>query len=257
MRIAVCMKAVVDPQSRFELDADGALRPDQLRFEVNEYDLYAVEEAIRLAEAQEGQVTVISLGTEGAVAGLRKGLAMGAHDAVHIDCDPDDLDANGIARLLGAALADGNYDLVLAGVESDDLGGSQVGVLLAEALGYASTTLVVGTSAPTGGAMQVRRELEGGEHANVEIQLPAVLTIQSGINEPRYPSLKGIMAAKRKELAVKTAADLGFADLPARKVESLGLTPPPPRELARMIEGEPEEAAQELVRILREEENAL
>ena len=151
----------------------------------------------------------------------------------------------------------GDHDLALAGVESDDLGGSQVGVLLAEALDFASTTLVVGTSAPADGAMQVRRELEGGEHAMVQVQLPAVLTIQSGINEPRYPSLKGIMAAKRKELAVKTPADLGFAELPAPRVQALGLAKPPARELARMIEGTAEEAAVELVRILRQEEKAL
>ena len=257
MRIAVCVKAVVDSQARIELDGDGNLRQEQLRYEVNEYDLYAVEEAIRLADGDEGEVTVITLGKDGSVQGLRKGLAMGATDAIHIDCDPEELDSGGVARLLAAALRDGGYDLVLAGVESVDLGGSQVGVLLAEELQYAATTLVVGTSAPAAGTMQVRRELECGEHATVEIQLPAVLTIQSGINEPRYPSLKGIMAAKRKELAVKTPADLGFAELPARRVTMLGLAPPPARELARMLEGSAEEMAVELVRILRQEERAL
>ena len=257
MRIAVCMKAVVDATARIELDGDGHLRQEQLRYEVNEYDLYAVEEAIRLADAAGGEVTVITLGTEGAVQGLRKGLAMGAANAVHVDCDPDQLDAAGVATLLAAAIAEGGHELVLCGVESDDIGGSQVGILLAEALGFASTTLVVETSEPADGAMTVRRELEGGEHAQVSVQLPAVLTIQSGINEPRYPSLKGIMAAKRKELAVKAPADLGFAELPARRVEALGLATPPPRELARMIEGDAEAAATELIRILREEENAL
>lgn len=257
MRIAVCMKAVVEPQSRIELDGDGNLRREQLRYEVNEYDLYAVEEAIRLVDSNDGEVTVITLGTEGAVQGLRKGLAMGAADAIHIDFDPYALDPSGVAALLAAALREGAYDLVLAGVESDDLGGAQVGVLLAEELGYAATTLVVGTSAPSEGSMEVRRELEAGEHSTVEIQLPAVLTIQSGINEPRYPSLKGIMAAKRKELVEKTPADLGFAELPPPRVAALGLELPPPRELARMLEGSAEETAAELVRILREEERAL
>jgi electron transfer flavoprotein beta subunit len=257
VRIAVCMKAVVDPQARIEVDGDGNPRQDQLRYEVNEYDLYAVEEAIRLTDDGAGEVTVISLGDDSAVQGLRKGLAMGAADAIHVDCDPNTLDANGVAQMLAAALRDGEYDLVLAGVESVDLGGSQVGVLLAEALGFASTTLVVGTAAPVDGAMQVRRELEGGEHATVEIQMPAVLTIQSGINEPRYPSLKGIMAAKRKELAVKSPEDIGFATLPEARVVALGMATPPARELARMIEGSAEEAATELIRILREEEKAL
>ncbi len=258
MRIAVCMKAVVDPQARVELDADGRLRTDNLSYEVNEYDLYAVEEAIRLAEASEGDVTAITLGSAGAIQGLRKGLAMGAEAAIHVDCDGDRLDAHGTATLLAAALAGGNFDLVLAGVESDDVGTSQVGVLLAEALGFASTTLVVGTSPSVDGKMSVRRELEGGDHAQVEIELPAVLTIQTGINEPRYPSLRGIMAAKRKELRVVTPADLAVAEEAlAPRVETLDLATPPARQRARVIEGTAAEAATELVRILRQEEKVL
>ncbi len=258
MRIAVCMKAVVDPQARIELDADGRLRADNLHYEVNEYDLYAVEEAIRLAEASEGEVTAITLGTTGAMQGLRKGLAMGAEAAIHVDCDTDRLDAHGTATLLAAALAGGNFDLVLAGVESDDVGTSQVGVLLAEALGFASTTLVVGTSPIVDGKMSVRRELEAGDHAQIEIELPAVLTIQTGINEPRYPSLRGIMAAKRKELRVVTPSDLAVSDAAlAPRVETLHLTTPPARQRARLIEGTAAEAAAELVRILRQEEKVL
>ncbi len=252
------MKAVVDPQARIELDADGRLRTDNLRYEVNEYDLYAVEEAIRLAEATEGAVTVIGLGTTGTVQGLRKGLAMGAEAAIHVDCNGDDLDAHGTATLLAAALAVEEFDLVLAGVESDDVGASQVGVLVAEALGFASTTLVVGTSPSVDGSMSVRRELESGDHARIEIDLPAVLTIQSGINEPRYPSLKGIMAAKRKELRVVTPDDLEVSEEAlAPRVETLELAPPPTRQRARIIGGAAAEAAVELVRILRDEEKVL
>ena len=258
MRIAVCMKAVVDPQSRIELDAEGRLRTDNLSFEVNEYDLYAVEEAIRLADASEGQVTLVALGSSATVQGLRKGLAMGAEAAIHVECEENRLDAQGTATLLAAALATGDFDLVLAGVESDDVGSSQVGVLLAEELSFASTTLVVGTSPVVNGKMSVRRELEGGDHAQVEIELPAVLTIQTGINEPRYPSLKGIMAAKRKELRVVTPTDLGISDDALKpRVETLGLAPPAARERARVIEGTAGEAAAELVRILRHEEKVL
>lgn len=257
MRIAVCMKTVVDSQARIEVDAAGQLRGDNLRYEVNEYDLYAVEEAIRLAAASDGTVVLLTLGTDGAAQGLRKGLAMGADSAIHIDCDSSALDAAGTAKMLAAALRREPPDLVLSGVESDDLGGAQVGVLLAEELGFGATSLVVGTSTPADGVMHLRRELEGGNFAKVDIRLPAVLTIQSGINEPRYPSLKGIMAAKRKELATVTAAELGFAELPAPRVETLELTVPPPRERARIIEGSAEEAAVELVRILRDEEKVL
>lgn len=258
MRIAVCMKAVVDPQAHIELDAEGRLRAENLSYEVNEYDLYAVEEAIRLADASEGEVTAITVGTAGAVQGLRKGLAMGAETAIHVDCDADRLDAHTTAALLAAALAEGNFDLVMAGVESDDVGAAQVGGLLAEALGFASTTLVVGTSPVADGKMTVRRELEGGDHAQIEIELPAVLTIQSGINEPRYPSLRGIMAAKRKELRVVTPTDLGVSEeAMAPRVETLRLAPPAARERARVIEGTASEAAAELVRILRHEEKVL
>ena len=257
MRIAVCMKMVVDSQSRIELDDSGRLRPEHLRYEVNEYDLYAVEEAIRLAEVTSGEVVVVTLGGDEAVQGLRKGLAMGAERAVHVACDAGDVDASGTATLLAEALRRESPELVFTGVESDDLGVSQVGVLIAERLDYAVATLVIGTEPPTGGAIRVRRELEGGAQAHVQVQLPAVLTIQSGINEPRYPSLKGIMAAKRKELTVVTPAELGFEQLPARRVETLALLPPPPRERARIIEGTPEQAAAELVRILREQEKVL
>lgn len=257
MRIAACMKTVVDSQSRIELDDAGNLRKDQLRYDINEYDLYAVEEAIRLAEASDGEATLISLGNEGVSQGLRKGLAMGAERAIHVAVDPDAVDSAGAAALMAKALADGEYDLILAGVESDDLGGSQVGVLVAEALGFSATTLVVETAPPEDGKIRVRRELEGGAFAYTELRLPAVLTIQTGINEPRYPSLKGIMAAKRKEIASRSAADLGFEELPARRVESLGMATPPPRERARIIEGSAEEAAAELVRILRDEEKVL
>lgn len=257
MRIAVCVKAVVDPQARIELDAAGGLRREHLSYEINEYDLYAIEEALRLAEGSEGQVTLITLGTEGAVAGLRKGLAMGAADAIHVECETDRLDAAGTAALIAAALRDRGFDLVLAGVESDDVAASQVGVLVAEELGLPSATLVVETAQPEGGAMRIKRELEGGNYAVMEIAMPAVLTIQSGLNEPRYPSLKGIMAAKRKELTTLAPADLGMAELPAPRVESLGLATPPPRERARMLEGSATEVAAELVRILRQEEKVL
>ncbi len=259
MRIAVCMKTVVDSQARIELGSDGSLRTASLRYEVNEYDLYAVEEAIRLAEASDGHVTLLSVGGEGVVQGLRKGLAMGADSAVRIDCGTDEVDAAGTAALLAAAIHQhgGDPQLVLAGVESADLGSSQVGVLLAEELGMASATLVVETSAPVDSAIQVRCELEGGNYTISRVGLPAVLTIQSGINDPRYPSLKGIMAAKRKELTTASPADLGHTELPMPRVELLGLFVPPLREQARMIEGTAQEAAVELVRILREEEKVL
>ena len=255
MRIAVLMKAAVEPESRIELDDAGDVRRANFRYELNEYDLYAVEEAIRLAEAADAEVTVVSVGPEEAVQSLRKGLAMGATDAVFVAAEDFLADAATSADVLAAALRRLEPDLVLAGVESDDLGTSQVGVLVAERLGYAAVTMTIGVSLTDGGGLRVRRELEAGNFVDVEVQLPALLTIQTGLNEPRYPSLKGIMAAKRKELARLDLADLGVdgGDL----VETIGLAYPPPRERAEMLEGGPQAVVGELVTLLREKEKVL
>jgi len=252
VRIAVCMKAVVEPESRIELDEGGNLVRSHLRHELNEYDLYAVEQAIRIAEAREGRVTVVNVGVQG----LRKGLAMGADDAIHVRSDTDLADADATATALAEVLRERDPDLILAGVESDDIAGSQVGVLLAEKLGYACVTMTVGTEFPSDDTVRVRRELESGNYVTVDVTLPAVCTIQTGLNEPRYPSLKGIMAAKRKELAEREIDDLEATGATPR-VETRSLEYPPPREGARMLEGGTGEACDELVRLLREEEKVL
>jgi electron transfer flavoprotein beta subunit len=249
------MKAAVEPESRIELGDDGKVRSANFRYELNEYDLYAVEEAIRLAESHEAEVTVISVGPEDAVQSLRKGLAMGATDAIFIEA-PDFLaDAASSAAVLAAALRPLEPDLVLAGVESDDLGTSQVGVLVAELLGYGCVTMTIATELAEPGKVKVRRELEAGSYLNVDVSMPAVLTIQTGINEPRYPSLKGIMAAKRKELTRLDLADLEGDAVP--QVETVELAYPPPRERAQMLEGAPDAVVAELVQLLREKEKAL
>jgi electron transfer flavoprotein beta subunit len=248
------MKAVVEPESRIELDDAGQVKRGNFRYELNEYDLYAVEAAIRLAEAHEAQVTVLSVGPEDAVQSLRKGLAMGADDAVFVASDDFLPDAAASAAVLAAALARIEPDLVLAGVESDDLGTSQVGVLVAEALGFACATMTIGVELAEGG-LRVRRELEAGSFLDIEVALPAVLTVQTGLNEPRYPSLKGIMAAKRKELVRIPIGDLeGEA---GQTVETTALSYPPPRELAQMLEGGPDAVVAELITVLREKEKVL
>jgi len=255
VRIAVLMKAAVEPESRIELGDDGGVRAANFRYELNEYDLYAVEEAIRLAEGHDAEVTVVSVGPEDAVQSLRKGLAMGATDAIFVEAPNVLADAASSAAVLAAVLRPLQPDLVLAGVESDDLGTSQVGVLVAELLGYACATMTIGTELAEPGRVQVRRELEAGSYLNVDVALPAVLTIQTGINEPRYPSLKGIMAAKRKDL---TRLDLSELEACGEVlVETLDLAYPPPRERAEMLEGAPEAVVQELVQLLREKEKAL
>ena len=255
MRIAVLMKAVVEPESRIELDDSGEVRRTNFRYELNEYDLYSVEEAIRIAAAGGAHVTVVSVGPEDVVQGLRKGLAMGADDAIFIEAEDFLADAAASAEVLAAALRTIEPDLVLAGVETDDLGGAQVGVLVAEKLGYSCVTMTIGTEVGNDGTIHIRRELEAGNYLNVDVSLPVVLTIQTGLNEPRYPSLKGIMAAKRKELARLDLTELGGAPEPL--VETIELAYPPPREGAEILEGPPDVVVADLLRLLRDKEKVL
>ena len=255
MRIAVLMKAVVEPESRIELGTDGEVQRANFRYELNEYDLYAVEEGIRMAELYEAEVTVVSAGPEEAVQSLRKGLAMGATDAIFVPVEGSMGDAFLSATVLAAALKPIQPDLVLAGVESNDLGGSQVGVLVAEQLGYVAATMTISVQVGNDGVLNVRRELEGGNFVEVNLQMPAVLTIQTGLNEPRYPSLKGIMAAKRKDLVRLELSSLDLSG--SQLVETIEYSYPPQRERAQMLEGSSEAIAGELVSLLREKEKVL
>ena len=255
MRIAVLMKAVVEPESRIELGTDGEVQRANFRYELNEYDLYAVEEGIRMAELYEAEVTVVSAGPEEAVQSLRKGLAMGATDAIFVPVEGSMGDAFLSATVLAAALKPIQPDLVLAGVESNDLGGSQVGVLVAEQLGYVAATMAISVQVGNDGVLNVRRELEGGNFVEVNLQMPAVLTIQTGLNEPRYPSLKGIMAAKRKNLVRLELSSLDLSG--SQLVETIEYSYPPQRERAQMLEGSSEAIAGELVSLLREKEKVL
>jgi electron transfer flavoprotein beta subunit len=249
------MKAVVEPESRIELGTDGEVQRANFRYELNEYDLYAVEEGIRMAELYAAEVTVVSAGPEEAVQSLRKGLAMGATDAIFVPVEESMGDAFLSATVLAAALKPIQPDLVLAGVESNDLGGSQVGVLVAEQLGYVAATMTISVQVGNDGVLNVRRELEGGNFVDVNLQMPAVLTIQTGLNEPRYPSLKGIMAAKRKDLVRLELSSLDLSG--SQLVETIEYSYPPQRERAQMLEGSSEAIAGELVSLLREKEKVL
>ncbi len=249
------MKAVVEPESRIGLGSDGEVQCANFRYELNEYDLYAVEEAIRMAELYDAEVTVVSAGPEEAVQSLRKGLAMGATDAIFVPVEESMGDAFLSAEVLADALKPVQPDLILSGVESNDLGGSQVGVLVAEQLGYVAATMVISVKVGNDGVLNVRRELEGGNFVDVDLPMPAVLTIQTGLNEPRYPSLKGIMAAKRKDLVRLELSDLDIGD--SQLVETIEYSYPPRRERAQMIEGSSEAIASELVSLLRAKDKVL
>ena len=261
MKIISCIKPVPDPASRLVINETKTWIKDQdLTFVASEADNYALEEALRLKEKHGGEVVVISMGGEQAARVLRSGLAMGADRAIHL-LDPKfkGSDEFATAEALAKAIQkDGGADLVLAGVQSDDLGTGMTGVMLAEFLGVAHVTVVVGAEAnPEAKTLKAKRELEGGVNESVELSMPAVLTIQFGINQPRYASLKGIMAAKKKEMKAWTAADLGLADNQVGRAGSMydvkEVLVPEKKSRVEFLTGTPEEAAAKLVEKLRKE----
>jgi len=261
MKIISCIKPVPDPASRLIINETKTWIKDQdLTFVASEADSYALEEALRLKEKHGGEVVVISMGGEEAARVLRSGLAMGADRAIHL-LDPKFKGADEFAAAAALASAiekDGGANLVLAGVQSDDLGTGMTGTMLAEFLGCAHATVVVGVDAyPDRNTVMARRELEGGINETIERPLPAVLTIQFGINQPRYASLKGIMATKKKEFKAWSAADLGLPDEAAGKpgamYEVKEIAIPERKSKVEIIGGTPGEAAATLVEKLRKE----
>ncbi|MBI2943295.1 MAG: electron transfer flavoprotein subunit beta/FixA family protein [Candidatus Wallbacteria bacterium] len=263
MKIAVCIKQVPDTSAALKVKPDGSgVDTEGLEFVISPYDEYGLEEALRTKEKlATGEVVVVALGPERVAKALRSGLAMGADRAVHLaDAAFDGSDAIATARALAAALKKaGPFDLVWAGKEATDDGMSTVGAALAEFLGipHASEVKKAELSADKT-SITCWSEVEGGT-AVVEVKLPAVLTAQKGLNEPRYASLKGIMMAKKKELAVYTPADLGLTAEQVGKSgspsEVLKVEPPPKKQTnTKLIKDlEPDAAAKELVRLLREE----
>ncbi|MCL4811607.1 MAG: electron transfer flavoprotein subunit beta/FixA family protein [Vicinamibacteraceae bacterium] len=249
MKIAVCIKQVVGREWQLRLSDDKTwIRDQDASFELNEPDAYALEAALRLKEQHGGEVVVCSAGPSRVVQALREALARGADRAIHVeDGALASADAFVVAGALAAALRDEHFDLVLTGLQSDDQGFGQVGVVLAERLGLAHSTITMDVAVEDGG-LRVKRELEGGWFQWIRLPLPALLTIQSGINQLRYATLKGIMAAKKKEIRSVAAP----ADLAARQ-RIVSLYFPEKSKQTRMIAGAPDEAAKELVRVLREE----
>ncbi len=258
MDIVVCVKHVPDTEAPVRLRADGqGIDESGLPFVLNYYDEHAVEEAVRIKERVGGTVTALTAGPPRAVEALRASLAMGADKAVHIQ-DPalEGTDHLGIARVLAAAVRRQPADLILCGKLATDDNAGIVGPALAEYLGLPQATAVTRLELRDGTAV-VHREVEGAVEV-VEVPLPAVLTVERGINEPRYPSLPGIMRAKRTPVTVLTLAELGMGaeDLTAL-TELVRLDPPPRRPAGRLLEGEPAEVVRELVRILHDEVKVL
>ena len=249
MNSIVCIKRVPDSEARIRVVADGtSIDPSGVKFDMNEYDKYALEEALQRREtAGEGQVTVVTVGGDDARETLRQALAMGADQAVLLRADVS-LDGLPIARALADEIRDRPFDLLLFGKQAIDDDGMQVPAMVSELLGLPCATVVVSLEIDDG-RVTARREIEGG-HEVVEFELPGVVAAQKGLNEPRYPSLKGIMAAKKKPLDEK---DVELVDGGLELVELSG----PPARPEPEIVGEGAEAVPELVRRLRQEVKVL
>jgi electron transfer flavoprotein beta subunit len=249
MKIAVCIKQVPSREWHPRLNDEKTwIRDQDAVFEMNEPDAYALEEALRLKEKHGGEVVVCSAGPARVAQVIREALARGADRAIHVEDDGlASADAFVTCNALAAAMKDETFDLVLTGLQSDDQGFAQVGVILAEKLGLPHATIIMEVNAE-GGQLRVKRELEGGWFQWVTMPLPAVLTIQSGINQLRYATLKGIMAAKKKEIRKASAPASGGA-----KQKIVSLYVPEKGKKTQIIGGSPAEAAKELVRRLRDE----
>lgn len=260
MNIIACIKQVPDTETQIKIDPAGkSIVKDDIKWVMNPYDEFGVEEAIRLKEKFGGEVTVVGLGPKRVTESLRTALAMGADKAVLIS-DPalDGSDSLATAKALAAAIKDLEYDIIFTGQRGVDEDAAIVGASLAEMLGIPHVSLATKLEvAEDGKSAKVNRPVEG-QTLVVETSLPALITAQKGLNEPRYASLPGIMKAKKKPLAEKTLADLGldaseFGES-GRKLTVIQLTPPPQRSAGKIVEGEtPEEKAKELARLLREE----
>jgi electron transfer flavoprotein beta subunit len=264
VNIICCLKQVPDTETQIKIASDGrSIVTDDIKWVMNPYDEFGVEEALRLKEKFGGEVTVVGLGPKRVTESIRTALAMGADKGFLISDDGlAGSDSIATAKALAAVIKDLEYDIIFTGQRGvdDDMG--VVGAVLAEFLGIPHFSVIDKVEVSEDGkSVKVNRPIEG-QTLVIESNLPALITAQKGLNEPRYASLPGIMKAKKKPLEEKTLSDLGLDAAEfgegARKVKILELTPPPAREAGKIIEGEtPQEKAAELARLLHEEAKIL
>ena len=256
MKIVVAIKQVPARDSLLRVNAGGTwIQDSDLNYEINEPDAYALEEGLQLKEKHGGEVVVLCAGPARAAQTIREALAKGADRALHIEEeDLSSADPLALAKLMAKALEAEKPDLILTGLQSDDFGYGQTGVILAELMGLPSATIVMSVEV-TGAAIKVKRELENGWFQNVEMPLPALLTMQSGSNKLRYATLMGIKKAKSKELKKLTVGELG--GIAASSVTFSRIHMPERSKKSQVFDGPPKEAAAKLVEKLKFEARVL
>jgi len=260
MQIVVCVKEVPDMESKFKIIGDSKIDESQIAFKMNDFDQYAVEAALQLKEKFGGEVMIVSAGPERVAKEVRQAFAMGADWGIQVqDPEVDAGDSFVVASaLFGAIKTIGDVDLVLTGVQAEDDQAAVTGVMIADMMGVPHCTNVVKLDVD-GKNMKVNRELEGGKNEVIEMAMPAVLSIQSGMNQPRYPTLPGIMKAKKKRLDVKKAAEVGCTAVGAAgsKTSFVKMFFPVSDHKAEIIQGDPKAAAATLVNKLKNEAKVL
>jgi len=255
--VIVCVKHVPETaEAELKIDSSGkAIEKTGLVFDINEWDDYALEEAVRIKEKQDGTVTAITIGPQDSDSTLRKCLARGADKAIRLT-DPkfEGSDGFAIAKILYSVIKTLHYDLILTGMQAGDDGSAMVGPILAQMLSLPHATMVKKIELGTGTA-KINRELEGGLEEQVEVKLPALFSVQTGINEPRYVSIMGIRKAMQKEIKVMTLADTGLTENEVGtegswiKIEKLYV--PPVEKQAEFLKGSPDEVAAKITDILK------
>ncbi|GIP56352.1 electron transfer flavoprotein subunit beta/FixA family protein [Paenibacillus sp. FSL W8-0186] len=255
MNIFVLLKQTFDTEEKIVIQ-DGEISEDGVKFIINPYDEYAVEEALRLKELHGGQVTVVSVGPQRSAEALRTALAMGADEAVLISDERIPSDEYSLSVVLAAYLHKVSADVVLGGNFSVDQGSGQVAVRLARLLNLPHVSSVTKLEIADGKA-KVLRDAEG-DAETIEVALPALFTAQQGLNEPRYPSLPGIMKAKKKPFHQLGLSELGLSDAEiAPRTERISLSLPPQRQAGQILQGELKEQAAQLVSLLRSDAKAI
>jgi electron transfer flavoprotein beta subunit len=251
MNIFVCVKRIPKTaEADIFIEKDGRdIKKDNLVFHLNDWDSYAVREAVLLKEKHGGTVTVLSIGPEESKEVLTRCLAMGADKALRIE-EPSAQDGHLTAKILAQALKDQSFDLILTGVQAEDDGCGQVGVSLAQLLGLPHAA-IVNKIEINGNRALVKRELEGGIEENVELKLPAVLTIQTGINEPKYVSLAAILEAEEKEMEEVSLEKLGLTPNEPLQATVEQVFFPPVGKMAEILKGNPEEVVGKLTEIIK------